>query len=266
MNIHPTAIVHPKAKLGKNITIGPYSIIEEGVAIGDHAILANNCLIRGNTIIGDNCQFFSGAVIGSIPQDKKFLGNETVFLHIGHRNIFREYTTINPGTGENGKTIIGHDNLFMAYAHVAHDCVVGNGCVLANSAALAGHVTLEDGAVMGGLAAVHQFVRLGRMSIMGGCSKAVQDIPPFSTCDGHPAKIYGVNSIGLRRAKMPVETINSLRKAFKILFFSEMTRASALEKIKKEFDPYPELEHLLSFIAASQRGLAGPSSHQQEED
>jgi len=256
-NIHDTALIHAKAKLGKNATVGPYSVIGENVVIGDNAKIGNFCVIEGNTTIGNNCQFFTGVVIGSIPQDKKFTGEKNVFLHIGNDNIFREYVTVNTGTGEGGKTVIGNNGLFMAYAHIAHDCVVGDNCVMANNGTLAGHVTLEDMAVIGGLTAVHQFVRLGRLSIVGGCSKVVQDIPPFSTCDGHPAKVYGLNTIGLKRAKISLEKMTALRKAFKILFHSGLSKSNALEKIEKNLLKCPELAHLIFFTKTSKRGLCG---------
>jgi len=257
MTIHSTAIVHPKAKLGKGVSVGAYSTIGEHVVLGDQVQVGSFCVLTGRTTVGKNCSFFTGTVIGSEPQDRKFKSEEKVYLEIGENNIFREYVTANPGTGEGGKTTIGNDCLFMAYSHVAHDCVVGHGCVLANVATLAGHVTLEDMAVLGGLAAVHQFVRLGTMSIVGGCSKVVQDIPPFSTCDGHPARVYGLNSIGLRRAKMPVKTVAALRKAFKILFYAGLSKTHAIERVKKEFPLLPEIEHLISFIKASKRGVCG---------
>ncbi len=265
MDIHKTAIIHPKAKLGNHVSVGPYTIIGEGVTLGDGAAVGSFCVLEGNTTIGKDCQFFTGAVIGSIPQDKKFTDKEKVFLIIGDRNIFREYVTVNPGTGEGGKTIIGHNNLFMAYAHVAHDCIFGNNCVTANNGTAAGHVIIEDSVVIGGLTAIHQFVRLGTHSIVGGCSKVVQDIPPFSTCDGHPARVYGLNTLGLKRAKLPSANIQALKKAFKILFFSGLARSHALEKIKKEIPSCPELDHLISFIETSTRGICSSSMREKEE-
>jgi len=255
--IHSTAIVHSKAKLGKDVSLGPYSTVGEHVVLGDHVQVGSFCVLTGRTTIGKGSSFFTGAVIGSEPQDRKFKDDEKVYLEIGENNIFREYVTANPGTGDGGKTTIGSDNLFMAYAHVAHDCVVGNDCVMANVATLAGHVTLEDMVAIGGLAAVHQFVRLGTMSMVGGCSKVVQDIPPFSTCDGHPAKVYGLNVIGLKRAKIPTKTIGVLRRAFKILFHSGLSKTHAIEKVKAEITQLPEIVHLISFIKASKRGVCG---------
>ena len=210
MSIHKTAIISDKAKLGKNVEVGPYSIIDGQVEIGDNTKIGSFCVIEGNTIMGENCRVFTGAVIGSIPQDLKYKDQRS-FLEIGRNNIIREYVTINPGTDEGTKTTVGSDNLIMAYSHIAHNCIVGNHCVIANSGTLAGHVTVENRVVIGGLVAIHQFVRVGELSIIGGCSKVVQDIPPYSTCDGHPARFYGLNSIGLRRANVSNKDISNIK-------------------------------------------------------
>ena len=256
LKIHKTAIIHPDAKLNPSVSVGPYSIIGDQATIDENVIIGSHCHIEGNTTIGKNCQIFSGAVVGSAPQAKKYSGEDDVFLTIGENNVIREYVTINAGTVEGGrKTVIGNNNLLMAYSHVAHDCVIAHNCVLANNGTLAGHVTLEDNAVVGGLSAVHQFVRLGRLSIVGGCSKVVQDIPPFSTCDGHPAKVYNLNSIGLKRAKFSSKTIGLLKKAFKLLFHSGLAKATAIAKIEKEIEPCPEVEHLIFFAKTTKRGL-----------
>ena len=256
IKIHKTAIIHPNAKLHPSVSVGPYSIIGDKVTIDENVTVGSHCHIEGNTTIGKNCQIFSGAVVGSAPQDKKYSSEDDVFLLIGENNIIREYVTINAGTIEGGhKTVIGNNNLLMAYAHVAHDCVIGNNCVLANNGTVAGHVTVEDSAIVGGLSAVHQFVRLGRFSIVGGCSKVVQDIPPFSTCDGHPAKVYNLNSIGLKRAKFSPQTIVLLKKAFKLLFHSGLAKATAMARIEKEIEPCPEVEHLIFFAKTTKRGL-----------
>ncbi|MDZ4242423.1 MAG: acyl-ACP--UDP-N-acetylglucosamine O-acyltransferase, partial [Candidatus Omnitrophota bacterium] len=225
LNIHKTAVVNPDAKLSPGVTVGAYSIVGSDVTIGDNVKIGDHCVIDGQTTVGKNSQVFTGAIIGSAPQDKKYSGQDNVYLTIGENNIIREYVTINTGTVEGGgKTVIGKNNLLMAYSHVAHDCVIGNNCVMANVGTLAGHVTLEDNAIVGGLTAVHQFVRLGRLSIVGGCSKVVQDIPPFSMCDGHPAKVYNLNLVGLKRANVSLKTVNVLKKAFKILFFSGLSK------------------------------------------
>jgi len=254
MPIHPLAIVSAKAKLAAGVTVGPFSMISDNVAIGSNTKVGAHCVIEGNTTIGKNCEIFTGSVIGSRPQDLKFKGEE-VFLEIGNNNIIREYCTLNPGTQEGSKTIIGDNNLFMAYAHVAHDCHVGSGCILANNATLAGHVAIEDMVVIGGIAAIHQFVRVGRLAIVGGCSKVVQDIPPFSTCDGHPARVYGLNLIGLRRKGVSRESIKKLDQAFKIIFNSGLSVKHAVEKVEKELEKSQELTYLVNFAKNSERGL-----------
>ena len=254
MQIHPSAIVSLKAKIDSSVIVGPYSIIGDNVNIGANTLIGSHCVIEGNTTIGSGCQIFTGAVVGSKPQDLKFKG-EDVFLEIGDNNVIREYCTLNPGTGQAGKTVIGGNNLLMAYSHVAHDCLVGSGCVLANNCTLAGHVTIEDKVVIGGIVAIHQFVRVGMLSITGGCSKVVQDIPPFSTCDGHPARVYGLNLIGLRRKGIPRESIKQIDRAFKLIFNSGLSAKHATEKVEKELTLTEEVGYLVNFIKNSERGL-----------
>ena len=256
INIHKTAIVDPQVTLSAGVTIGPYAVIQGKVAIGANVSVGSHCMITGNTTIGRGCQFYTGAVIGSAPQDKKYSGDENVVLIIGENNVFREYVTVNTGTADGGaETVIGNNNLFMAYSHVAHDCLVGNDCVMANLGTLAGHVTVEDRVVVGGLSGVHQFVRIGKYAIIGGCSKVVQDVPPYAMCDGNPAKIFGINSIGLRRANFPTEKANLLRKAYKILFHSNLNRTTAIERVQQEMESSPELDYLLAFIQNAKRGV-----------
>jgi UDP-N-acetylglucosamine acyltransferase len=256
--IHETAVVAPSAKIAQGVTIGPYAILEGNVSIGPNVSIGNHCVITGNTTIGAGCQFFTGAVVGSAPQDKKHISGKNSYLTIGENNVFREYITVNSGTEEGGgHTTIGDRNLFMAYSHVAHDCRVGNDCVVANVGHLAGHVILEDRVIIGGLSGVHQFVRIGRLSIVGGCSKVVQDIPPYSMCDGDPSKIFGVNIIGLKRAQFSQTSIATLRKVFKVLFHSGLIKTNAIEKIQQEFEVTPEIEHLINFIKTSERGVCG---------
>jgi len=256
INVHKTAVIHPGAELSSGVIVGPYSIIEGNVTLGDNVRIGSHCVITGQTTIGRNCKIYTGAVIGSAPQDKKYSADDNVFLNIGENNVIREYVTINPGTVEGGsKTVIGNNNLIMAYAHIAHDCIIGNNCVMANAATLGGHVTIEDNAMVGGLSAVHQFVRLGRLSIIGGCSKVVQDVPPFSTCDGHPAKVVNTNAIGLRRSEILPETVRRLKKAFKLLFHSGLSKTTALEQIANTIETCPEIEHLVFFAKTSERGM-----------
>ncbi len=253
--IHPTAIVHPKAVLGEGVCIGPYSLVEGSVTIGAHTKIGAHCVIEGQTTIGESCEIFTGAVIGSIPQDLKYHGEASELL-IGDRNKIREYVTINPGTAGGGnRTVIGSDCLLMAYAHVAHDCQIGNHVIIANSAALAGHITVEDRAVIGGLVGIHQFVRVGTLSIVGGCSRVVQDVPPYATCVGYPTKVFGLNSEGLRRAGVTADVKRQLHRAFRVLFSSKLSMSHALAQVAKETNQCPELQRLLSFIRQSKRGV-----------
>jgi len=254
MQIHPSAIVSEKAKLASGVVVGPFSVIGDSVSIGENTKIGAHCVIEGNATIGKSCEIFTGAVIGSRPQDLKFK-DEKVFLEIGDNNIIREYCTLNPGTGGGGKTIIGGGNLLMCYSHIAHDCKVGNDCVLANNCTLAGHVTIEDKVVIGGIVAIHQFVRIGMLSITGGCSKVVQDIPPFSTCDGHPARVYGLNLIGLRRKGISHDSIKKIDQAFKLIFNSGLSVKHALERVEKEIEKTEEIIYLVDFVKSSERGL-----------
>lgn len=261
--IHKTAIVSEKAELAPDIEVGPYSVIGDKVKIGARVKIGSNCLIDGNTAIGSGCTIYSGVVVGSPPQDLKYRGEDTKLV-IGENNIIREFATLNTGTEEGGGiTRVGCGNLIMAYSHIAHDCAVGDNCVLANCATLAGHVAIEDKAVIGGLVAIHQFCRIGKLSIIGGCSKVVQDIPPFSTCDGHPAKVYGLNLIGLKRAQVPPQALSDLKSAFKELFFSGLSKTHAIEKVINSIAQGPEIRYMIDFIKASSRGIAR-GTHAQE--
>lgn len=253
--IHKTAIIHPKAKLAQGVCVGPNTIIGECVEIGANTKIAANCVIDGCATIGKDCEIFTGAVIGSVCQDKKYKGGPT-YLKIGDRNIIREYVTINLGTDSEDITSVGNDNFFMAYSHIAHSCKVGNDVILANVGTLAGHVTVEDNATIGGLTAIHQFVRIGKLSIIGGCSKVVQDIVPYAMADGHPAKVYGINSVGLKRASVDPDTKQTLKKAFKILFSMELNMKNAVEKLKQDFAGCEEVTNLIKFINSSERGIA----------
>ena len=258
VNIHKTAIIHSGAKVSPGVSIGPYSVIDSDVTLGDNVRIGSHCVITGQTKIGRNCKIYTGAVVGSAPQDKKHSSDDNVFLNIGENNVIREYVTINTGTAEGGgKTGICDNNLMMAYAHVAHDCVIGNNCIMANAATLGGHVVLEDNAMIGGFSAVHQFTRIGRLAIVGGCSKVVQDVPPFSMCDGHPAKVIKINSVGLKRAGISSEVAGNLKKAFKILFRQGLSKTNAVKKALEEVPNCPEIEHLIFFIKTSDRGLCG---------
>jgi UDP-N-acetylglucosamine acyltransferase len=254
MSIHPTALISKKAKLAKDVCVGPYAVIGDEVRIGEGTVIGAHCVVLGKTTLGERCQVFTGAVLGSIPQDLKYKG-ENSFLEIGNENIIREYVTINLGTEENSKTVVGNNNFIMAYSHIAHNCRVGNDCVIANCGTLAGYVDIEDRAVVGGMVAIHQFTRVGSLSIIGGCSKVVSDVPPYSTCDGHPARVYGLNLVGLRRHGIDGSIIKQLGHAFKILFNSGLSLPSALQRLTKEKFTSVEVAHLIEFVKNSKRGV-----------
>lgn len=254
--VHPTAIVHPDAVLGEGVEIGPWVLVAGTVKIGARTKVGSRVTIEGNTTIGEDNEIFTGAVIGSLTQDRKFDGG-TSYLRIGDRNKIREYVTINPGTLEGTETVIGNDNLLMAYAHVAHDCILHNGCTLANNGTLAGHVIVEDKAILGGLSAAHQFVRIGKLAIVGGCSKVVQDIPPFMMVDGHPAAAFGINSVGLDRAGYNAQDKSALKKAFKIVFRSGLILKNVIKEIRSQIPATPVIDTLTAFLEKSERGICG---------
>jgi UDP-N-acetylglucosamine acyltransferase len=252
--IHPTAIISPEVEIGDNVEIGPYAIIEGKIKIGDNCKIFPSVHIQGYTEIGENTKIFTGAIIGSIPQDLKYKGDIT-YLKIGKNNTIREYVTINPGTSAGEETIIGDNNLIMAYAHIAHNCKVGNNVIIANSGTLAGHVEIDDYAIIGGLVGIHQFCRIGKHSIIGGCSKVVMDIIPFIMADGHPARPYGLNIIGLKRRNFSEEKIKILNEAYKIIFKSGLNTSQALKKLE-EMNDCEEVKEIIEFIKSSKRGIA----------
>lgn len=256
MSIHQFAVVHKNARIGENVTIGPFAVIGEHVVIGDGCEIGPHVMIDGDTEIGERCKFYTGAVIGSPPQDLKYKGEKTRLV-IGNDNIFREYVTVNIGTVQGGgQTTLGKHCLMMAYSHVAHDGLLGDHVILANCVALSGHVTIEDHVIVGGLSGVHQFVRLGAHCIIGGLTGVSQDIPPYMMAVGTRAEIYGLNSVGLKRRDFSNESIKSLHKAFRILFRSKINTKHALERVKAEVQPCPEIERLIEFIESSERGIA----------
>lgn len=253
-NIHPTAIIEDSVQLGENVQIGPYCVLRGNVVIGKNSVLKERVSIEGNTTIGEGNIFFAGAVIGSVTQDKKFAGGDC-YLRIGNNNKIREYVTINPGTEDGTETVVGNDNLFMAYSHVAHDCIVHNNVTLANVATLAGHVEVNDRAIVGGLSAVHQFVRIGAFAIIGGCSKVVQDVTPYTMTDGHPVQAFGVNTVGLDRNGFTKEEKAEIKRAYKIIFRSKLSTKNAIERLKNEMEPYPSIKLLIAFLETTERGI-----------
>ena len=254
--IHPTAIIQPGARIADDVSVGPYTVIGEHVVIGSGTTVASHVVIEGWTEIGSDNRIFQFSSIGANPQDLKYAGQKT-YLKIGDRNRIREFTTLNRGTAEGGGlTTVGNDNLFMAYSHVAHDCIVHDHAVLANGATLAGHVEVESAAILGGLVAVHQFCRVGCHTMISGGSMVNQDIPPYTIAQGDRAKTVGLNLIGLKRCGFPEGTVRGIKKAYRLVFRSGLNLEGALQKIADEIEMSPELDHFVSFIKNSQRGIA----------
>lgn len=252
--IHPSAIVSPKAKLADDVVVGPFSIIGDGAIVGSGCQIANNVLLDGKVTIGKDCKLLPGAVVGTIPQDLKYKGEETEVV-IGDNNIIREYATINRGTTASGRTVVGNGNLIMAYAHIAHDCRIRDNTILANAVTMAGHIVVEDFAIVGGLTPIHQFCRIGIHSIVGGLSRINKDVPPYSKVAGIPTKVYGLNIVGLTRRNFPKDVIAKLKRAFRIIFQGGLNTTQALARVREEVDLIPEVEYLLDFISKTERGI-----------
>ncbi|MBN2507304.1 MAG: acyl-ACP--UDP-N-acetylglucosamine O-acyltransferase [Verrucomicrobia bacterium] len=253
--IHPTAMVHPGAQLGAGCQVGPYCVIGEHVVLGEGCRLHSHVVIDGHTVLGRENEIYPFASIGLKTQDLKWKGGVT-HTRIGDHNTFREYVTIHSATADGESTVVGSHNHILAYAHIAHNVVLGNHVIMSNVATLAGHIHVEDYAVIGGLAAIHQFCRIGTMSIIGGCSKVVQDVPPYMMADGNPARTRTVNKIGLERNGVGEEAQNALKQAYKILFREKLTIPNALARIQTELPDLPEIRHLLWFGRTSERGLS----------
>jgi len=254
-NVHKTAIISPKAEIESDVYIGPYCIIGDNVKIGKGTKLISNVQIEGNTEIGENCQIYPFTTIGFPPQDLKYRGEPTG-VKIGSNNIIREYVTIHRASvSGDGWTTLGDNNFIMAYVHIAHDCKIGNSVILANLATLAGHVIVEDYVFIGGMVAIHQFTRIGAYAMVGGFSGVGQDIPPFTMASGARAKLYGLNTVGLKRRGFSEEKINALKKAYKILFRDKLSLKEAIEKINQELPDIPEIRHFIEFIEANKRGI-----------
>ena len=253
--IHPTAIIHPKATISSGCEVGPYCIIGEHVALGDKCKLHSHVVIDGHTKLGKENEIFPFASIGLKTQDLKWKGGVTR-TEIGDGNTFREYVTIHSATGDGEVTRVGSHNHILAYCHVAHNCALGSHIIMSNVATLAGHVTVEDYAVIGGLAAVHQFCRIGKMAMIGGCSKVVQDVPPFMMADGNPAETRTINKTGMERNGVSEKAQSALRQAYKILFREGLTVSNAIVKVEKQLPPLPEVQHLIEFVRASERGIS----------
>ncbi|HKS37562.1 MAG TPA: acyl-ACP--UDP-N-acetylglucosamine O-acyltransferase [Verrucomicrobiae bacterium] len=253
--IHPSAVVHPRAVIGADCEIGPYCLVGEHVVLGEGCLLHSHVVIDGHTRLGRRNEIFPFASIGLRTQDLKWKGG-TTFTEIGDENTFREYVTVHSATGEGEVTRVGSHNHILAYSHIAHNVTLGDHIIMSNVGTLAGHVIVEDYAVIGGLTAVHQFCRIGRMAITGGCSKVVQDVPPYMLADGNPAETRTINKVGLDRNEVSEEVQGALKQAYKILFREGLTISNALARIESELPPHPEVQHLIQFVRASERGIS----------
>jgi UDP-N-acetylglucosamine acyltransferase len=254
LQIHPTAIVDPRADVGPGSTIGPYCVIGADVVLGEDCWLQHHVTLSGPTRIGAANKFYAFCSIGQQTQDLKYAGEPT-YLEIDDENTFREFVTVNRSTKSDGKTRIGSRGNYLAYSHIGHDCIVGNEVVFSNNGTLAGHVQVGDNAVMGGLTAVHQFCRIGRFAITGGCSKIVQDVPPFMIADGNPAEIRGVNLVGLERKNFPADKVKLIKEAFRLIYRSKYNTAQALESVRKELPQNDDIREIVEFIEQSERGI-----------
>lgn len=257
MAIHPTAIVDSSAEIARDAEVGPYCVIGPGVTIGDESVLRNNVTIVENVRLGSRNEVYPFAVLGGAPQDLKFEGEET-WAEIGDGNVIREYVTVNRGTGHGGgKTVVGGGCLIMAYSHIAHDCVIGDGVILSNTSTLGGHIHVGRKAIISGLVAIHHFVTVGEFAFLGGCSKIVSDAPPYMMSVGSPARVRRVNVVGLERSGMSEESVTSLKKAYKMLFHRRADRAAGMRDLAKSDDLTVEVKRLIDFVRASCDGVKG---------
>ena len=254
VQIHPTAIVDIRAEIGAGTIIGPYCVIAAEVVLGPDCWLQQHVTLCGPMRAGARNKFYASCSIGQQTQDLKYQGEPT-YLEIGDENTFREFVTISRSTTSKGKTCIGNRGTFLAYSHIAHDCGVGDAVVFSNNGTLAGHVKVGDHAVIGGLTAVHQFCRIGRVAITGGCSKIVQDVPPFMIADGNPAEIRGVNLVGLERKNFSPESVKQIKEAFRLVYRSKYNTRQAVEAMRKELPQMEEITEIIEFIEQSERGI-----------
>jgi UDP-N-acetylglucosamine acyltransferase len=254
--VHPTAIVHPDAVLGEGVEVGPWALIGEGCTVGDGCVIAARATLERNVRLGRNVKVGVGTILGGDPQDLKFGGEET-WVEVGDDTTIREYSHINRGTKQSYKTTVGRGAFIMSYVHLAHDCHVGDGVILVNGTQLAGHVEVGERAIIAGLSAVHQFVRVGRHAFVGGCSRVAKDVPPFVKAVGNPVKLYGLNTVGLQRSNLfSEETLSELKKAYRILFRSDLNLGAAIERARQELDGGDaDVRALLDFVETSPRGV-----------
>ena len=252
--IHPTAIIAPDADIAGDVEIGAFAIIGEGCTIDSGCVIAPRATLERNVTLGRGVKVGIGTVLGGAPQDLKYAGEETT-VEVDDGTVIREYATINRGTSHSFKTTVGTNCLIMSYVHIGHDCRIGNSVILSNVVQLAGHVTIEDKAIISGVSAVHQFARIGRHSFIGGMSRVSKDIPPFLKAVGNPVKLYGLNTIGLQRSGMDEEIIRELKRAYRLLFRSDLNVTQAIERAQTEIEPLAEVKELIRFVEASERGV-----------
>jgi UDP-N-acetylglucosamine acyltransferase len=252
--IHRTALIDPAAHLAKDVMVGPYAIVGPNVTVGERSQIAAHAVIERDTRIGSEVKVGYGSVLGADPQDLKYRGEET-WVEVGDQTTIREYCTINRGTPATGKTVVGKRCFIMTYVHIAHDCVIGDDVILANSIQMAGHVTIDDRAIVSGLVPIHQFVRIGTYAFVGGGSRVNQDIPPYTKAVGNPLHLYGLNSVGLQRAGFGAEVKLALKKAYRLVFNSHLTITQGVARARAEIATITEVETFLRFIEASQRGV-----------
>lgn len=252
--IHPTAVINKKAKLADNITVGPYSIVDGDVEIGEGCEIHDHVYIADGARIGKNCRIHHSAAVSTIPQDLKFSGEKTI-LEIGDNVVIREFCDLNRGTSHLGKSVVGKHTFLMAYTHVAHDCVVGEHAILANGVQLAGHVTVEEWVTIGGLVPVHQFCTIGKHAFIGGGYRVIQDVPPYILAAGEPLGFKGLNIIGLNRRGFDKAIIQKLQRCYRFIYRSKLNTTQAVQRIREEIEPIPEVESVLMFIEKSERGI-----------
>jgi UDP-N-acetylglucosamine acyltransferase len=252
--IHPSALISRHAELGARVRVGPFAIVGDGCVVGDDCVIAPHAVLERNVRLSANVRVGVGSVLGGEPQDLKFKGEETT-VEIGENSVVREYSTINRGTAESMKTTVGRGCFIMSYVHLAHDCHLGDGVIISNATQLAGHVTVEDRAILSGVSAVHQFVLIGKYSFIGGCSRVAKDVPPYVKAVGNPVKLYGLNTVGLQRNGFPEEVVRELKRAYRLFFKSELNVSQARARAESELPPIPEVLEFLRFFERSDRGV-----------
>lgn len=252
--VHPTAIISPDAQFGDHVEIGPFVIIGDGCIVGDECVIAARAILERNVILAPRVRVGSGSILGGDPQDLKYKGEPTT-VEIGEGTTIREYSTINRGTAQSLKTTVGKQCFIMSYVHLAHDCHVGDGVILGNNVQFAGHVTVDEKAIVSGQSAAHQFVQIGRYSFTGGCSRISKDVPPYVKANGNPIRLYGLNKVGLQRNGVPDDVQRELKRAYRLFFNSDLNLSQARERAEGELHRFPEVEEFLQFFDRSDRGL-----------